>query len=123
MKKIIIPDNQTQENLVKNNCKNCCINFCLTKDEDADRSTCTRFVPNGFHAMSFKDGKWYDKVMNNGWYIDHCGSVCPFCKSNGVIYEGPVQTDSDIAWQNMSCNNCTNKWKSMYTLVGFQSRK
>ena len=44
---------------------------------------------------------------------------CPVCKSEDITGQG-VNTDIGIAWQDVSCNECCEQWKDVYTLTGIE---
>lgn len=49
-------------------------------------------------------------------YLESGGAKCPHCDSTDID-GGSMQTDSNIAWQNISCNDCEEVWTDIYTLT------
>ena len=44
-------------------------------------------------------------------------NICPFCESNDLDC-GRMEADSEIARQNVICNNCLAEWTDEYSLRG-----
>ena len=52
--------------------------------------------------------------------MKHGGNICPYCNSRDIEGDGPVETDSDIAWTYVDCNNCGSRWRDLYKLIGVE---
>jgi len=48
-------------------------------------------------------------------YVKNGYSRCPVCKSD-LIEGGPIEVDSETAWQKVGCNDCNAVWNDIYTL-------
>jgi DNA uptake protein ComE-like DNA-binding protein len=60
------------------------------------------------------------QAMTSNEYIEQGGTVCPFCKSQDI--EGQeVNINAGSAWQEVSCNQCSQEWQDIYTLNGYAS--
>lgn len=53
-------------------------------------------------------------------YVESGGSVCPFCGSSDISACGPLDADSIVAWQNVTCSDCDRDWNDLYRLVGYE---
>jgi len=49
-------------------------------------------------------------------YMESRGSICPFCGSTDIS-GGSVNIEAAQAWQNVSCNDCGETWRDVYTLA------
>lgn len=58
-------------------------------------------------------------TMTNKDYLAACGQICPFCGDHD-IEGGPVDVESNFAWQDIKCNACEKTWQDIYTLTGFE---
>jgi DNA-directed RNA polymerase subunit RPC12/RpoP len=53
------------------------------------------------------------KYMNGG------GNYCPYCSSKDIGGDR-IESDSDSAWQVISCDNCNRCWTDIYKFVGVE---
>jgi hypothetical protein len=50
-------------------------------------------------------------------YLENGGNKCPYCGSENIS-GGHFETDSNEAWQPVSCDDCGREWSDLYRLVG-----
>ena len=58
--------------------------------------------------------------MSQKEYINACGSICPFCKSDDIKAEGLEPMGGIDAVDYISCNKCNKEWKDHYRLYEYE---
>ena len=53
-------------------------------------------------------------------YMEHCGNICPYCSSEDIEDDGPIEADGDNAWIHVDCNKCKSRWRDLYKLIGVE---
>jgi hypothetical protein len=63
------------------------------------------------------------KPVTDDAYINHpAGFACPWCASPNVTLSGTDFTfGGDFISQQTSCDDCAEKWQTIYTLSGYGS--
>jgi len=46
-----------------------------------------------------------------------CNSCCPFCDSEDLRLDNPIQTEETHAWRDMQCPDCGKQWREEYSLI------
>lgn len=59
--------------------------------------------------------------MSSEQYAQTYGTLCPFCKSEGIRATGPIEIDGSTAWQSVECLNCSSYWTDNFVLVGYSN--
>ncbi|MGH2510637.1 MAG: hypothetical protein ACRDHZ_24960, partial [Ktedonobacteraceae bacterium] len=49
-------------------------------------------------------------------YMESHATICPFCGDHD-IGGGSFMCESAMAWQNVSCHVCGERWRDVYTLA------
>ena len=48
-------------------------------------------------------------------YVDGGGLSCPFC-DGAIAYGGAVEVECGVAFQEMTCGDCGERWTDVYWL-------
>lgn len=59
-------------------------------------------------------------VLSPEAYCKAGGNQCPACHGTAIEGDGPVQTDSNIAWREAVCNTCHARWTDEFSLTGYR---
>lgn len=54
------------------------------------------------------------------YYLEHKGVRCPYCHSNNITTNNPIDADADYAWQEAECEDCGESWKDIYKLIDME---
>lgn len=57
-------------------------------------------------------------TMTKEEYVAKGGNQCPHCGS-GELEGDAIQSDSAVAWQEVTCNGCGEIWQDTYQLTGW----
>ena len=67
------------------------------------------------NAMQEIDEKNKDIKARRVGYLLKGGTSCPWCGSMD-IESGPLDSDMDAAWAEVTCNDCKKRWRDVFKL-------
>lgn len=60
-------------------------------------------------------------LMEPEEYIEHSGSICPYCHSEDITIEGDTKFISATEFeQSRLCKTCDSSWKDLFSLTSFR---
>lgn len=60
-----------------------------------------------------------DPHKRKGVYLENRGNKCLYCLSQN-IFASSYDSNENIAWCEVTCDNCGHKWEDIYTLTGIR---
>jgi DNA-directed RNA polymerase subunit RPC12/RpoP len=94
--------------------KNPC-NHCGSKVEIAGIGN----YKNGKWRLKSKKGAFYP-ILSVGEYLEAGAVKCPNCLGEHIEGTGSLEMDGNWITRVIKCNDCTYRWKDIYTLTGME---